>query len=180
MSNDEQLLSRFIGFASLGVLTTTQELAGRVLESIGGADPQAVAEESFSLVAVTSARAAEVGFSAQPALGHSASIVLASLPLYHRDYLVGGAVLAEADPHALVDTESLARRLSFYAAHFPEASFPGPIALKDKMELWMGRVSVPGLDGSPAQRVSDMQAVDTLHLHLRLLLGFARQMTSTD
>lgn len=175
---DEIVLARFIGFATLGVLTTTQELAGRILESIPQADPQSVVEETFSLVAVTSARASEVGFSSHADLGRLVSHTLASLPFSHQDYLVGGTVLSDENAQPAVDPEQLSRRIQFYSAHFPESAFPGPLALRDKMELWVGRVSVPGLDTSPAKRLQELELVESLHLHLRLLLGFARQLVS--
>ncbi len=174
MANDNLALARYIGFATLGVLTTTQELAGKVIESIPQADPQTVVEETFSLVAVTSARSSEVGYDGKEPFRQIVSHTLASLPLSHQDYLIGGAVLTEDSATPVIDEEQLSRRLHFYAAHFPESAFPGPTALKDKMELWMGRVSVPGLSQSPSKRLDELGLVDVLHLHLRLLLGFAR------
>jgi hypothetical protein len=178
MAADEIVLARFVGFAALGVLTTTQELAGQILVSIPQADPQSVVEETFSLVAVTSARASEVGFATHASLGRIVSHTLASLPFSHQDYLVGGAVLSDESAQPAIDSDQLSRRIQFYSTHFPESAFPGPLALQDKMELWVGRVSVPGLDTSPAKRLEELQLVDALHLHLRLLLGFARQLVS--
>lgn len=177
MSQTDHTLSRYIAFATLGVLTTTQEIAGGILEAIPGADPQSTVEESFSLVAVVSARAAEVGFESNRELGRTASSILAGLPMYHRDYVVGGAVLADSSFSPDLASEQISGRLAFYAAHFPENIFPGSMALSDKMELWMGRVSVPGLPTTPVERLADLGSVDVVHQHLRLLLGFARQLS---
>ena len=180
MAADEVVLARYVAFASLGVLTTTQELAGRILESIPQADPQVVVEETFSLVAVTSARASEVGLTSHAPLDRIVSHTLASLQFSHQDYLIGGTVLSDENAQPTVDPEQLAKRIQFYTAHFPESAFPGPLALQDKMELWVGRVSVPGLDQTPAERLRELELVDSLHLHLRLLLGFARQLVSEE
>ena len=173
-----QELPRLVGFATLGVLTTTQEIAGRVLEAITEADPQTVVEETFAVVAVASARAAEVGFESQPDVARAAGATLASLPLFHQDYMVGSAVLANPSSPVEADADSITRRISFYASHLQEGVFPGSAVLNEKLELFMGRVSVPGLETSPSERVASLELVDSLSLHLRVILGFARSRSS--
>ena len=116
MAADEVVLARYVAFASLGVLTTTQELAGRILESIPQADPQVVVEETFSLVAVTSARASEVGLTSHAPLDRIVSHTLASLPFSHQDYLIGGTVLSDENAQPTVDPEQLAKRIQFYTS----------------------------------------------------------------
>ena len=69
----------------------------------------------------------------------------------------------------------LERKRGFYATHLPEGQFPGPRALSDKMELWLGRVSPPGLPEAPQERLPKLGAVETLTTHLKLVLGFARR-----
>src|SRR5690625_2557187 len=62
-------LARFSVFATLGILGTTQELAQVSVRGMAGADPEVVAEETLSLVSVTTARAAEVGRSEERRVG---------------------------------------------------------------------------------------------------------------
>ncbi|MBO6574263.1 MAG: hypothetical protein JJ896_02510 [Rhodothermales bacterium] len=160
-------------FAVLGAVTTAQQIAGRCLESMEGADPELVAEETLALLSVTTARTLR-----EHAL---VAETLAQLPLTYRDYVVGGAVLsAEDQSEAILSAETasyerLGRKLSFYEAHFPPGKLPGPRALKDKMELWMGRISPPGLPESPRKRMEKLQLVSVVETHLKLVRAFAEQ-----
>ena len=147
----------YTAFATLGTLSTAQDLARALLAGVDGAEPELVAEESLCLTAVATARAAEVGFRDAPELRAAVLPALLDLPFAYRDYLLGAALLA--DPEASVTDESeamqarLGRKLEFYATHFPAGRFPGERALQDKMELWMGRVSPPRLPEMPARRL---------------------------
>ncbi len=171
-------VARLLAFATLGTLTATQELAARVLAGMEGADPELTAEETLCLVATATARAAEVGLGADPAAPLVAETLL-DLPFVYRDYLAGGAMLAEKDP-ALLDAdahvrERLRRKRAFYVTHLPPARFPGERALTDKMALWMGRISPPRLPEMPAARLDRLGLVPALLTHLRLVLAFARR-----
>lgn len=165
--------ARFAAFATLGAFNVVQELAGAVLESVPGADPEVVAEETLALVAVASARAAEVGGEGD------AAAVLLDLPTLYRDYLVGSALLAQRDPALLDANEQVLARLhrkqEFYTAHLPSGAFPGERALTEKLALWMGRVSGPGLPENPDARLARLGLVSVLVNHLKLVLAFARK-----
>lgn len=174
--------ARLTAFASLGALGLMQDLSRQVMQSIPTADPEVVAEETLSLVAVATARAAEVGFQAMPEAARAASGALSALPYLYRDYLIGGAVLSQNDPElvqAAQETQArLERKMAFYTLHLPEGQFPGPRALADKLPLWMGRVSGPGLPETPDQRLAKLGTTDLVLTHLKLVLGMARQEAS--
>ena len=169
---------QFTAFATLGVLSATQELAQAALTGIDGADPELVAEETLCLVATATARAAEVGLRDDLPRAQAVVPALLDLPFTYRDYLVGGAMIAGHDP-ALLDAheqvyQRLRRKQDFYTAHLPSNQFPGERLLTDKMGLWMGRISPPRLPESPMDRLQRLACVPTLLTHLKLVLAFAR------
>lgn len=172
-------LAAFTSFATLGALGTVQELAQAVMESIPGAEPEVVAEETLALVATATARAAETALRDAPDVAQHARDVLLELPFLYREYLPGGALLMQQDA-ALVDAheavrERLVRKRQFYALHLPEGQFPGERALTEKMALWMGRVSGPGLPERPDERLARLGLVEVLLTHLKLVLAYGRR-----
>jgi hypothetical protein len=174
--------ARFMAFATLGVMSTTQELAGTLLSEVAGAEPALVVEETLCLVATATARAAEVALRAQPALAQAVVPTLLHLPYLWRDYLLGTALLEQPEAPASdasgVDEPSyqrLQRKLDFYSVHLPPQQFPGPQALADKMGLWMGRVSPPRLPEMPTARLERLGLTDVLLTHLRLILAYGRK-----
>lgn len=175
-------IATFSAFASLGALSITQDLTHAVLRSIGdmdGTNPELVAEETLCLVATATARAAEVGLQGEPAHVGPVSQTLLNLPFTYRDYLIGHAMVAQNDPELSGAAEEVRSRLSrkqeFYTTHFPKGQFPGPHAMKDKMELWMGRVSPPKLPESPQERLASLGLVDDLQAHAKLVLAYGRR-----
>ena len=175
-------VSGFTAFATVGALGLTQDLTHAVLDSIGdmeGADPEVVAEETLCLVATATARAAEVGLQDEPA--HAPTIVqtLLDLPFTYRDYLIGKAMVAEGNRDLSQVGEQVRERLQgkreFYTTHLPEGQFPGPHALSDKMELWMGRVSPPKLPETPQERLESLGLVEPTVAHLKLVLAYGRR-----
>lgn len=182
MEGNEEVLDRIArcaAFATMGVLGVTQEVAGICLADIDGADPEVVAEETLCLVATATARAAEVGLRAEPAVAAAVVPTLLDLPFIYRDYLVGGAVLARQDEgliHASDEVYTrLQRKREFYTVHLPPNQFPGERALQDKMGLWMGRVSPPRLPDTPTARLARLDLVSTLVTHLKLVLAYGRK-----
>lgn len=174
----------FTAFATVGALGLTQDLTHAVLESIGnmdGAEPELVAEETLSLVAIATARAAEVGLQDEP--NHAPTIVqtLLDLPFTYRDYLIGKAMVADENPELSEMADEVHERLhskrEFYTTHLPEGEFPGPHALGDKMELWMGRVSPPKLPETPQERLESLGLVEPTVAHLKLVLAYGRRGT---
>jgi hypothetical protein len=172
----------FTAFATVGALGLTQDLTHAVLESIGdmeGADPELVAEETLTLVATATARAAAVGLEEEP--DHAPPIVetLLDLPFTYRDYLIGKAMVADQNPELsqVADEvhERLEKKRAFYTTHLPEGQFPGPHALSDKMELWMGRVSPPKLPETPQERLESLGLVEPTVAHLKLVLAYGRR-----
>lgn len=175
-------VARFTSFATVGALGLTQDLTHAVLESIGdmeGADPELVAEETLCLVATATARAAEVGLEEEPESRPTIVGSLLDLPFTYRDYLLGKAMVAENRPELSEVAEEVHNRLQgkreFYTTHLPEGQFPGPHALQDKMELWMGRVSPPKLPESPQERLESLGLVEPTVAHLKLVLAFGRR-----
>lgn len=172
-------IARFTAFATMGALGTTQELASLCMRDVADADSELVAEETLSLVAITTARAAEVGLREYPDVAAAVVEPLTDLPFLYRDYLIGGAMILQHDGSLLDTTESIYQRLQrkqeFYTVHFPGDTFPGEVALRDKMGLWMGRVSPPGLPETPTVRLERLDLVSVLLTHLKLVLAFGRR-----
>lgn len=175
-------IAQATAFATLGVLSTTQDVAGVVLSSVEDAEGEVVVEETLCLVATATARAAEVGFRGAPAVQAAVVPALLELPFTYRDYLVGGALLIDGEAALADASERVYRRLQrkreFYAVHLPENAFPGERALRDKMALWMGRVSPPGLPEMPEERLEKLDLVTTVATHTKLVLAYARQEKS--
>jgi len=175
-------VAQFTSFATVGALGLTQDLTHAVLDSLGDAentDPELVAEETLCLVATATARAAEVGLQEEPE--HASTIVetLLDLPFTYRNYLLGKAMVAESRPELSEVAEEvhtrLRKKLDFYTTHLPEGQFPGPHALDDKMELWMGRVSPPNLQETPQTRLQSLGLVAPTVAHLKLVLAYGRR-----
>jgi hypothetical protein len=175
-------VARYVSFATAGAIAVTQDLTHAVLGSIGdmeGTDPELVAEETLCLVATASARAAQVGLREQPGQSDPIARALLALPFAYRDYLIGSAMIS-TDDASLADLGEtvrarLQRKQEFYTSHLPDGQFPGPHALKDKMELWMGRVSPPKLPESPQERLQTLDLVDSVAAHCKLLLAYGRR-----
>lgn len=177
-----QRVAGFTAFATVGVLGLTQDLTHAVLESIGemeGADPELVAEETLCLIATATARAAEVGLEDEADRRPVITRALLDLPFTYRDYLIGKAMIAEDRPELSQMGEEVRQRLhrkrEFYTTHLPTGKFPGPRALQDKMELWMGRVSPPKLPETPQERLDSLGLVDPTVAHLKLVLAYGRR-----
>ncbi|CAM3188959.1 hypothetical protein [Rhodothermus bifroesti] len=176
-------VARLTAFATLGTLSATQALIGRVWEALEGVDPERLAEETLCLVATATARALEVGLQAASALRQAVVAALLELPLTYRDYLLG-EVLLEGEDHRDLEAAGqevysrLERMLTFYQAHLPAGQFPGERLLAEKMALWMGRISPPGLPELPQARMERLDVVPLLHAHLRLVLMFGRHVAA--
>ena len=179
----ETQAARVAAFASAAALSATQDLVRTVLPALtDAADPELVAEETLVLVATVTARAAEVGLREAPTVLTAVGPALAELPFLYHDYLLGARLVAEgvegdAAPDQAV-YERLARKAEFYAVHLPPGRFPGPHALRDKLPLWMGRVSPPRLATTPDTRLAETGLVDALAVHARLVLAFAQRAAS--
>jgi len=170
-----------VAFAAIGVIGTTQDLARIVLQDMRDhePDPDVVAEETLVLVATASARAAASGLQDEPAVQEVVVETLEELPYTYRDYLVGGAIIEEQDPSLLDENEEIYQRLErkqeFYTVHLPVGEFPGPRLLEEKMALWMGRVSPPGLPETPTERLEKLGVISVLLTHLKLVLAYGRR-----
>ena len=185
MPDSAPLAARVAAFASAAALTTTQDVVRATAPALGPtADAGVLAEESLALVATLTARAAEVGLKAAPEALQAVGPALAELPFLYHDFLLGAEMVgagAEGDvePDQSVYAR-LARKADFYTAHLPPGRFPGPRALADKLPLWMGRVSPPGLPTSPDERLGSLGLTDLLAAHARLVLAFAQKASGAD
>lgn len=171
---------RVTAFAAQGALGVVQDLVRAVLPHLTDqANPALVAEETLALVAVATARAAEVGLRADADAALAVGPVLAELPFLYHDYLLGSHLLAAGAEGPVTPDQSvydrLARKVAFYTTHLPPGRAPGPAVLHDKMALWMGRISPPKLPTTPTTRLADLGLVDPLATHCRLVLAFAQQ-----
>lgn len=182
--SDLNRVASFVSFATVGALGLVQDLTHDVLNSVGdmeGADPELIAEETLCLVATATARAAEVGLKDEPDVAAPVRQALLDLPFTYRNYLLGNAMIASDDRSLASVAEEVQKRLGrkqeFYTTHLPEGRFPGPKALKDKMELWMGRVSPPKLPESPQERLETLGLVEPTVTHLKLILAYGKRGT---
>lgn len=172
-------IARFVTFATIGTLNITQHLAAAVLGSIKGADSDLVAEETLCLVSTATSRAAAVGLADDTDTANVAADALLEIPFSYRDYLLGGEMLESSNP-ALPDAAEhvyarLQRKREFYSVHLPPNLFPGEHVLNEKMGLWMGRVSPPGLPELPTDRLEKLQLVSPLLTHLKLVLAYGKK-----
>lgn len=178
--------ARVTAFASAAALTAVQDTVRATLphltdaEGAPAGDPEVVAEETLVLVAVATARALEVGLRSLEGASEAAGAALLELPFLYHDYVLGAELVAagaEGD-HAVDEGvyDRLDRKAGFYAAHLPAGRFPGPKALTDKLPLWMGRLSPPGLPTTPDARLQATGAPALLGAHLRLVLAFAQRV----
>ncbi|NNE71890.1 MAG: hypothetical protein HKN29_16215, partial [Rhodothermales bacterium] len=168
-------LASLTAFATLGAITTAQHVAGVIVASIPDADAELVAEETLALLSVVTSRSLREDAAASGAL--------LSLTLTFRDYMVGTQIIGQGTSESLEEVtdaqaasyQRIGRKLSFYEAHFPGGRLVGPRALRDKMELWMGRVSPPGLPEMPGQRLEKLGLVDVVNTHVNLVRAFISQ-----
>lgn len=176
---DRRHLASLVAFASIGTITTAQDLAAAVLDGVPDARPDVVAEETLCLVSTAAARAAAFGLRDRAALASEGESLLLEVPFTWRDYHVAGEMLdrgATAPPdEAEAIYERLGRKMAFYTAHLAPGQLPGERMLTDKMALWMGRVSPPGLSEMPDARLARLGLVARLVLHVRLVRQFASQ-----
>ncbi|MEM6326594.1 MAG: hypothetical protein AAF791_05695 [Bacteroidota bacterium] len=179
MAESARLGARVAAFASAAALSTTQDLVRLTLPALGPeANAETVAEETLVLVSTVTARAAEVGLTSTEAV-LAVGAALAELPFLYHDFLLGAEMVAQGAEGDVEPDQSIYQRLSrkadFYGVHLPPGRFPGPRALGDKLPLWMGRVSPPGLPTTPDRRLGDLGLVDVLSAHARLVMAFAQQ-----
>lgn len=177
--------ARVTAFAGMAVLSTTQDLLRAVLPSLGDeADAEIVAEETLALVATVTARAAEIGLRERSEVVEAVGPALLETPFLYHDLILGARLVATgAEGEVEVDQsvyDRLARKMEFYGVHFPVGQMPGPAALREKLPLWMGRVSPPGLPTRPDARLGDTGAADVLTVHLRLVMAFAQRATQSS
>jgi len=167
-------------FSGIGILSTTQEIAGTVLSVMPEADAELVAEETLCLLATVSARACQAAGPEHEALARSCL----AAPFLYRDYLVGTAMLESNDPAAgqLGETigERLERKMAFYVSHLEAGRLPSPEVLRDKMLLWMGRISPPKMPSGPEERLDGLPVVDRVMNHARLLGTRVRHSAGND
>lgn len=177
------LAARVSAFAGAAALSMAQDITREVLPALSDADrpPDAelVAEETLVLTSVVTARGVEVGLRGSPDALEAAGLALAELPFLYHDFLLGLQLVSEgAEGDQSVDEavyQRLSRKADFYDTHFPPGRFPGPRALAEKLPLWMGRVSPPGLPTSPDKRLDQLPIGDMLAAHARLVQAFARK-----
>ena len=182
------LAARVVAFAAPAVLSTTQDVVRATLPALAapgagaGVDPDVVAEETLTLVATATARAAETGLQAAPAALAAAGPALVELPFLYHDFLLGAHLVAAGEEGDVEPDQSvyarLERKAAFYGAHLPVGRFPGPRALGDVLALWMGRVSPPKLPTTPTERLAALGLTETLAAHARLVLAFAQRASS--
>ena len=167
-------------FTSIGLVTTTQEVATAALEAMPEADPELVAEETLCLVSVAAART--IG-AATDSEGRLAEAVMAA-PFLYRDYMIGTAMLATDRPVGESAGAEVGRRLekkvAFYASHLPVGQAPGDAVMREKMLLWMGRISPPKMPDTPEDRLDRIGVTSRVSRFLRLVGAHIRHGSRSD
>lgn len=175
--------TRVTAFAGMALLSTTQDLVRATLPTLGdGVRPEVVAEETLALAATTTARAVEVGLRAENDLVTTVAAAVLEAPFLYHDLLLGAELIASGAEGDVEGDQSvydrLQRKMEFYGVHFPVGRYPGPIVLRDKLPLWMGRISPPQLATTPGARLGDSEAEAIMSTHLRLVLAFAKKVAA--
>lgn len=167
-------------FTSIGLVTTTQEVAAAALEAMPDTDPELVAEETLCLISVAAARTIEAVDEGE---GSLAEAVMAA-PFLYRDYMIGTAMLASGQSVGEAAGAEVGRRLekklAFYASHLPGGQAPGDAAVHEKMLLWMGRISPPKMPDSPEDRLERIDVTSRVTRFLRLVGAHIRHGRQTD
>lgn len=175
---NESVASDLLSFCVVGVVSTTQHLT-HVAAGEASDDLEMIAEESLALATVTTARVLELELAKEKSLAQSVTPAILKLPLTYFDYILGTEVLVAKDVSSLPDTlasyERISRKMNFYLSHFVPDRYPGPKLVKEKMELWMGRISSPGLAEHPSERMERLGTEGLLNRHLKLVREFTRQ-----
>lgn len=156
-------------FTGMGILSTTQEVAGSALSLMPDAGGELVAEETLTLVSVLSARICEV--IAPQEAGLAASLM--ATPFLYRDWLVGAGMVETGSSQLSHEGTEIGRRLekktSFYAAHIQQGQAPSRSRLEHVLLLWMGRISPPRMPESPEKRLAGLPVLERLHTHSRVV-----------
>jgi hypothetical protein len=161
-------------FTSIGLVTTTQEVAASALEAMPDADPELVAEETLCLISVAAAR------TIQSLTGEDTSLAGAVMaaPFLYRDYMIGSAMLAaEGSVGEAAGVEvgrRLEKKMAFYSSHLQAERAPGDAMIREKMLLWMGRISPPKMPDSPEARLERIDAADRVSRFVRLVAAHVR------
>lgn len=156
-------------FTSIGLVTTTQEVAAAVLQAMPEADPELVAEETLCLISVATARTIEAVDEGEGSLSEA----FMAAPFLYRDYMIGTAMLASGQNAGEAAGAQVGRRLekkmAFYASHLPGGQAPGDGVVREKMLLWMGRISPPKMPDSPEDRLERIDVASRVARFLRLV-----------
>jgi len=179
-------------FATVGTHVLFHDLLSSIFSLIPDADPPRVAEETLSLLAVIGARAVEEGAAGLSTARPIADSLL-NVPFAFRDYTLGSQMLLETGMLATEDQpvediqrqsvqigERLDRIRAFYEQQFPSGTSIRLPHLQDKLLLWMGRISPPGLETTPADRVTASRAPQLLARHARLVAAYVRHAVSAQ
>jgi hypothetical protein len=196
VTTQTERVAQISAFASLGSLTITQELSGRIRQLFPDFDEEVVAEETLCFVSAVTAfsigACAPGGVPGDAVVGNdvaanttaatsntAASSTISDLPFSYRDYVLGQLVLApdSSVPESLsgVIGQRLDRKIAFYNSQLTGGLKPTvEKGLLNLAVLWMGRISVPGRSDSPETRVNETEVVDALLRHLTIVTSFTR------
>ena len=186
MTNDvrQRFVADVVAFCAVGISSTTQFLT-HVAAGEASDDLEVIAEETLALVSRTTAQVVSFVLSDHEQLASSIIPALSELPLRYYDFILGNQMLEDIAGGEDVDTDAadsaytgLSRKMDFYTSHFPLGQYPGRKLLDEKMQLWMGRISAPGLAERPTERTVRLGVADVLSRHLHLVRSFINQMIS--
>ncbi|TDI77652.1 MAG: hypothetical protein E2O84_00585 [Bacteroidetes bacterium] len=168
-------------FASIGSLTVTQELSGRIKQAYPEFDDEVVAEETLCFVAAVAAFCIRSTSEGKVTSGSAAAV--SDLPFSYRDYVLGQLILG---PDSTVSDElsghigeRLTRKTRFYDSQLVNGLRPTTEkGLENLSILWMGRISTPGQKDSPENRIKQLHVVELMLRHMTLISSFTTHATS--
>ncbi len=180
LDREEFLVNECIVFAVIGTVALVQDLLGAASRYVKGMDPEAAAEETLCLAAqLTLCAAVEGGADAV-----RMKRVMRGIPVMYLDYALGAAAAKQMDAALLDERPAILSRISrsqtFYAKQMPENRNLGERHLREKLELWMGRISPPELPDKPIERVQCMGVGEVVRTHMLLIKAFWKSATGTQ
>ena len=174
-SRDGFLEDNHVVFASIGTVALVQDLLGEASRHVHGMDPANAAEDTLCLAAQLTLCAAVEGGADIACLKR----VVRNIPAMYLDYALGNAAARQKNAALLDERPAILSRISrcqaFYAEQLPDCRPIGTRQLREKLEIWMGRISPPGLPDKPIDRIERMTIQEVARTHMLLIKAYWSQ-----
>ena len=176
---DNFLADHFFAFATVAAITLVQDLLAEAKGQMRGMDAARAVEDTLCLAAQVTYCAGEEGGADAVRMAN----VTKSIPVGYLDYAMGVAAAREGDVALLEERTSILSRIErnqlFYAQHLPDSQHLSRQQLQEKLELWVGRISPPGLPDKPIDRLQRMAAEEVIRAHMLVVRAKCQQVMGT-